>query len=138
MIDSIVAASATPYSALHDIDANKPSGSIRIRVRTYAHALQRHVEKLEDLRVAKDELARRIDARRRELRALRRGERVAGNDPLDEAYAAYLGEEKPIRFAPIEPRTERACASTVKVHPITIHRRRPAEAPDATEQRRLA
>ena len=100
MIDNIVAASATPYSALHDIDANKPSGSIRIRVRTYAHALQRHAEKLEDLRAAKDELARRIDARRRELRALRQGERAAGNDPLDEAYAAYLGEEKPIRFAP--------------------------------------
>ena len=32
--------SKTPYAALHDIDANKPGGSIKIRVKTYAHALQ--------------------------------------------------------------------------------------------------
>jgi predicted nucleotide-binding protein (sugar kinase/HSP70/actin superfamily) len=30
----------TPYSALHDIDANKPGGSIKIRVKTYAHSLR--------------------------------------------------------------------------------------------------
>ena len=31
---------ARPYSALHDIDANKPGGSIKIRVKTYAHTLK--------------------------------------------------------------------------------------------------
>ena len=36
------------YSALHDIDANKPSGSIKIRVKTYAHTLMLLKEKLED------------------------------------------------------------------------------------------
>ena len=138
MIDSIVSVSATPYSALHDIDANKPSGSIKIRVRTYAHALQRHADKLQDLRAAKDELARRIDARRRELRARRQSERVADNDFLDQRYAAYLGEEKPIRFAPIEPRSERACETAVKLHPITIHRKRPDAAQVSSDERRLA
>ena len=32
--------SKTPYAALHDIDANKPGGSIKIRVKTYAHSAQ--------------------------------------------------------------------------------------------------
>ena len=37
LIDRIIAAGGTPYSALHDIDANKPDGSIKIRIKTYAH-----------------------------------------------------------------------------------------------------
>ena len=54
-------ASKTPYAALHDIDANKPSGSIKIRVKTYAHALKLHEERLED--AAKREAAARGGAR---------------------------------------------------------------------------
>ena len=49
LIDSIISTSATPYSALHDIDANKPGGSIKIRVKTYAHSLKLHEERLEDV-----------------------------------------------------------------------------------------
>jgi predicted nucleotide-binding protein (sugar kinase/HSP70/actin superfamily) len=37
-VESIVSAAAAPYAALHDIDANKPGGSIKIRVKTYAHS----------------------------------------------------------------------------------------------------
>src|SRR5690606_34547811 len=37
MIDSILQTSRTPSAALHDLDANKPGGSIKIRVKTYAH-----------------------------------------------------------------------------------------------------
>lgn len=48
LIDAILGASRTPYLALHDLDANKPGGSIRIRVKTYAYALERHRERLED------------------------------------------------------------------------------------------
>ncbi len=47
LIDSIFAASPTPYSTLHDIDANKPSGSIKIRVKTYAYTLRRRQEQLD-------------------------------------------------------------------------------------------
>jgi activator of 2-hydroxyglutaryl-CoA dehydratase/predicted nucleotide-binding protein (sugar kinase/HSP70/actin superfamily) len=142
MIDDIIGASATPYSALHDIDANKPSGSIKIRVRTYAHALQRHTEKLQDLQAARSELARRIDEKRRELRASHRREAQPRHpempDALDEAYAAYLSQEKPIVFAPPEPTHDRACATTTSnVHPIIIFRSRPG-APDSAGQRRQA
>ena len=44
------------YSALHDVDANKPSGSIKIRVKTYAHTLMLLSEKLEDEGLRKVEL----------------------------------------------------------------------------------
>ena len=50
LIDSIIETSKTPYAALHDIDANKPGGSIKIRVKTYAHALKLHEERLQDAR----------------------------------------------------------------------------------------
>ena len=48
LIDSIINSSGTPASALHDIDANKPGGSIKIRVKTYAHTLKRFEEELLD------------------------------------------------------------------------------------------
>lgn len=48
LVDRIISASGAPYSALHDIDANKPSGSIKIRVKTYGYTLKLAEEKLED------------------------------------------------------------------------------------------
>lgn len=44
IIDKIMAVSRTPYMALHDIDANKPTGSIKIRVKTFAYSLERYCE----------------------------------------------------------------------------------------------
>ena len=67
IIDSIVAKSGVPASSLHDIDANKPGGSIKIRVKTYAHSLRLREEHLEDLGARKAELQRRIDEKRLEL-----------------------------------------------------------------------
>jgi hypothetical protein len=67
IIDSIVTASATPYAALHDIDANKPGGSIKIRVKTYAHTLKLHEERLEDAGRKRTELQLSIDRKRLEL-----------------------------------------------------------------------
>jgi activator of 2-hydroxyglutaryl-CoA dehydratase/predicted nucleotide-binding protein (sugar kinase/HSP70/actin superfamily) len=67
LIDSIIEKSKTPYAALHDIDANKPAGSIKIRVKTYAHALKLHEERLQDASKKKEELAHAIDKKRLEL-----------------------------------------------------------------------
>ncbi len=67
-IDAILAASRTPTSALHDIDANKPGGSIAIRVRTYGYTLERHRERLQDVAHKKRELERRIADKRAELK----------------------------------------------------------------------
>jgi predicted nucleotide-binding protein (sugar kinase/HSP70/actin superfamily) len=71
LIDSIIEKSKTPYAALHDIDANKPSGSIKIRVKTYAHALKLHEERLQDAAMRKSELVHRIDQKRLELLELK-------------------------------------------------------------------
>lgn len=67
LIDSIISAAGTPFSALHDIDANKPSGSIKIRVKTYAHSLGLHEERLQDLARKKAELVARLEQKRAEL-----------------------------------------------------------------------
>jgi predicted nucleotide-binding protein (sugar kinase/HSP70/actin superfamily) len=67
IIDSIISSAGTPYSALHDIDANKPGGSIKIRVKTYTHSLGLHQERLEDMAKAKAELGYRVDLKRLEL-----------------------------------------------------------------------
>ncbi|MFZ5478086.1 MAG: BadF/BadG/BcrA/BcrD ATPase family protein [Myxococcota bacterium] len=69
IVEKIVGTAKVPWSALHDIDANKPGGSIAIRVKTYAYRLQRIQEELEENARKRAELARRIEERRRELTA---------------------------------------------------------------------
>jgi hypothetical protein len=76
LIDSIISSSATPYSALHDIDANKPGGSIKIRVKTYAHSLKLHEERLEDMCKKQDELKFKIEEKRLQLLELKRAQLV--------------------------------------------------------------
>jgi predicted nucleotide-binding protein (sugar kinase/HSP70/actin superfamily)/activator of 2-hydroxyglutaryl-CoA dehydratase len=96
LIDNIISASGTPYSALHDIDANKPAGSIKIRVRTYAHTLSLHEERLQDLAAKRSELQRRVDEKRRELlrdRARALAARPHHDTTTDAAYRAYLAED---------------------------------------------
>jgi len=74
IIESIVSESATPYQALHDIDANKPAGSIKIRVKTYSHTLKLYQENLEDLARKKHELGWSLDNKRMELLELRKAQ----------------------------------------------------------------
>ena len=79
LIDSIIETSKTPYAALHDIDANKPGGSIKIRVKTYAHALKLHEERLQDASRRKGELVRALEGKRLELLELRMKQLAARN-----------------------------------------------------------
>ena len=46
IIDRILGASRTPHLTLHDIDANKPGGSITIRVKTFAYSLEQYAQRL--------------------------------------------------------------------------------------------
>ncbi len=46
IIDKILGASRTPHLTLHDIDANKPGGSIKIRVKTFAYTLEQYAKEL--------------------------------------------------------------------------------------------
>jgi predicted nucleotide-binding protein (sugar kinase/HSP70/actin superfamily) len=105
IIDSVVSASATPYAALHDIDANKPGGSIKIRVKTYAHSLKLHEEALEDTARKKAELAQRLDEKRLELLRLKQ-EQLAErrlSDPGLERQIAELADKVRSYVAPKAP-----------------------------------
>jgi len=93
LIDHIITSSRTPYSALHDIDANKPSGSIKIRVKTYAHTLARHEERLRDLAAARSELERRVAEKRAQLLQARTATEPR-NPTMDHVYQAYLVEDR--------------------------------------------
>jgi activator of 2-hydroxyglutaryl-CoA dehydratase/predicted nucleotide-binding protein (sugar kinase/HSP70/actin superfamily) len=91
IIDNIISTAGTPYSALHDIDANKPGGSIKIRVKTYAHSLGLHKERLEDLSTKKEELLHRIELKRLELLRLKEAQ-LAQRSQKDPAVARQIEE----------------------------------------------
>jgi predicted nucleotide-binding protein (sugar kinase/HSP70/actin superfamily) len=91
IIDSIISAAGTPYSALHDIDANKPGGSIKIRVKTYAHSLGLHKERLEDLTSTKNDLLHQIDQKRLALLRLK-SEQLAARSHHDPGLAAQIAD----------------------------------------------
>ena len=84
---------------MHDIDANKPGGSIKIRVSTYAYTLELRRQMLSDLAAKRGELERSLAAKRAELLSTYRGQLLAtmGNDAagatpeaLDDIYAEFL------------------------------------------------
>lgn len=101
LIDSIIEKAKTPYAALHDIDANKPSGSIKIRVKTYAHALKLHEERLQDASAKREQLAHAIDRKRLELLELK-AKQLADRRVQDAALLRQIEElrEKVRAYAP--------------------------------------
>ncbi len=50
-VESILRASDTPYFTFHDIDENKPAGSIKIRIETIDYFLRQYIEQLQSGRV---------------------------------------------------------------------------------------
>jgi activator of 2-hydroxyglutaryl-CoA dehydratase/predicted nucleotide-binding protein (sugar kinase/HSP70/actin superfamily) len=110
IIDGIIGQAGTPYSALHDIDANKPGGSIKIRVKTYAHSLKLAEERLEDVTKKKEELKYRIEEKRLALLELKR-EQLAQRGRQDpeiatqieqtrQRIAEYVAKRTPMRAQP--------------------------------------
>lgn len=63
VIEEIIENSGTPYFCFKDIDENKPTGSIKIRIETIAYFLGRHREKLVQRKLKMAE----IEAKLREL-----------------------------------------------------------------------
>ncbi|HWA71705.1 MAG TPA: BadF/BadG/BcrA/BcrD ATPase family protein [Polyangiaceae bacterium] len=94
LVDAIVQTSKTPTAALHDIDANKPGGSIKIRVKTYAHSLLLQQERLEDVTRKKRALAESLDKKRLELFQLKQAqlESLSKKDSELERQIAELTE----------------------------------------------
>ncbi len=81
IIDRIMVTSRTPYLMMHDIDANKPGGSIKIRIKTFVYSLERHRELLERTRAQRDALDQALAQRRREMFADPSAQPFAAMDP---------------------------------------------------------
>ena len=114
LVDSIVTASATPYAALHDLDANKPSGSIKIRVKTYAHSLKLHEEALDDAAKKRSDLALSLDKTRLQLLEAKRAQLAARqmDDPALLKQIAELAGRLESYVAPISPPAPAAPAAS--------------------------
>jgi predicted CoA-substrate-specific enzyme activase len=69
VIEGIIEQSGTPYFCFKDLDENKPSGSIRIRVETIDYFLRRYREEVIRKRKAEQEIESRLAALEAELRA---------------------------------------------------------------------
>lgn len=96
VIEEIIERSGTPYFCFKDIDENKPSGSIKIRIETMDYFLRRYRETLverRDKRAALDEEMREFERQLRAGFALSDAEspHVA---PLSDAALVQIGERR--------------------------------------------
>ena len=69
VIEEIIENSGTPYFCFKDIDENKPTGSIKIRVQTMTYFLDRYREDLRTKRTAMTEIDAKLAEFERALRA---------------------------------------------------------------------
>jgi len=75
-VEEIVQKSGTPYFCFKDIDENKPTGSIKIRVETIGYFLERYREDMVRSRAKERELEERLAEFERRLRSDVAGEEV--------------------------------------------------------------
>ena len=68
VVEGIIEQSGTPYFSFKDIDENKPSGSIRIRVETIHYFLKRYVEDMQKRPVTMKDIDRHLADFERRLR----------------------------------------------------------------------
>jgi activator of 2-hydroxyglutaryl-CoA dehydratase/predicted nucleotide-binding protein (sugar kinase/HSP70/actin superfamily) len=83
-VEGIIEKSGTPYFSFKDIDENKPSGSIKIRVETIHYFLKRYVEDMQKRPLTGADLEQEIAAYERQLR----------EQLLKEAELAALAEQQ--------------------------------------------
>lgn len=87
VIEGIIEQSGTPYFCFKDLDENKPSGSIRIRVETIDYFLRRYREEV----IRKRKAAEDIEAQLAALEAQLRREKVNGEMLPSEMQAEAQG-----------------------------------------------
>src|SRR5256886_7906575 len=68
VIEGIIEKSGTPYFCFKDLDENKPTGSIRIRVETIDYFLRRYREEIIKNRKAEQDIEAQLAALKAELR----------------------------------------------------------------------
>jgi len=98
VIEDIIENSGTPYFSFKDLDENKPTGSIKIRVETIAYFLKRYQETLTKKAEAAKQLEQQLAAYERSLRM-----------PL--AQKSRAQEDIPIGFPHVAAEREAATAA---------------------------
>ncbi len=73
VIEGIIEQSGTPYFCFKDLDENKPTGSIRIRVETIDYFLRRYREEVIRKRKAEQDIEAQLAALEAQLRAEKPG-----------------------------------------------------------------
>ncbi len=68
VIEGIIEQSGTPYFCFKDLDENKPTGSIRIRVETIDYFLRRYRDTIIERRQANDQIRTQLAAYEAQLR----------------------------------------------------------------------
>jgi len=89
VVEEIVEHSGTPYFCFKDIDENKPSGSIKIRVETIAYFLSRYREDLADAKNKKTDIERQLaefEARIRREALRKRLEQINSDERIGRAF----------------------------------------------------
>jgi len=94
VIESIIERSGTPYFSFKDIDENKPTGSIRIRVETIHYFLKRYAE--DRTRPSREEIDRQVAEYERKLR-----EELMRDADLAELSARQRQHKRDRRFLPM-------------------------------------
>jgi len=86
VVEEVVERSGTPFFAFKDIDENKPTGSIKIRVETISYFLKRYREDM----VARKKKETEIDIQLAEFEARIRAEFASGSPAGDDQTAEML------------------------------------------------
>jgi len=90
VVEEIVEHSGTPYFCFKDIDENKPTGSIKIRVETIGYFLKRYREDMVAAKQAKDSIEAQLAEYEKRLRLQLLKEKLAALD-----RAEYSGGAMP-------------------------------------------
>ena len=87
MIEEIIENSGTPYFYFKDIDENKPTGSIRIRVETIDYFLTRYRENIMKKKMKREE----VEAILAQYEAQLRAGLIAAGTPIEDVLATFGG-----------------------------------------------
>jgi hypothetical protein len=91
VVEEIVERSGTPYFCFKDIDENKPSGSIKIRIETIDYFLRRYRETLVSNKHKREELIEQVALLEKELWQAHLRERLDATNPsFRQGHAARI------------------------------------------------
>ena len=94
VIEEVIENSGTPYFNFKDLDENKPTGSIKIRVETIHYFLTRFMEDMVKDTKKMDTINISLESYGKDLREMLYNNKVGLPDDMDEVLAT-LSEERP-------------------------------------------